>query len=83
MEHDGAFFKDLLIEVLSRQEVKVTFENLTTGSPNEIVEKTCFQALQKIRAVLDSDDLQDFECIEEIIMILEGVGSNGGSRHDF
>ena len=76
-------YRDILIRLLSQQEVKVTFENLDIANPNEMIEKTCFQALQKIRQVLDNDELQDFECIDQIITILEDVGANGGSRHDF
>lgn len=46
----------------------------------------CCQALKEIRAVLDDPSLEDPECfvrIERIVTIFEGLGSNGGSRHDF
>jgi len=82
MEHDETFYKKLLIEALLHQGVEVTFENLAGDSPNEIVEKSCFQALQKIWAVLDDDSLQDFECIEQIFSILEGIGARGCLRND-
>ena len=45
-----------------------------------------YRALQKIKAVLDDDGLDDETCfrkIEEIICIFEELGSDGGSRHDF
>lgn len=46
----------------------------------------CYQALQKIKAVIQNDSLTDNECfmkIEEIICAFEALGSGGGSRHDF
>jgi len=82
MQSNCAFYKNLLIEALSHQGVEVTFENLAGDSPNEIVEKSCSLALQKIWAVLDDDSLQDFECIEQIFSILEGIGARGCLRND-
>ena len=76
-------YKDILIETLSKYNAKITFENIKTESPNEIVEKTCYKTLQRIRRVLDNDSLDDFECIERIVKLLENIGSDGMSRHDF
>ena len=42
-----------------------------------------FEALQKIKALIEDDGLSDFECVEEIICVLEEIGSLGGGRHDF
>ena len=53
-------------------------------NPNEIVEMKCFQALCKIKAILEDESLEDVDCffkIEEIICALESLGSNGGLRH--
>ena len=83
MQYDSNLYQNVLIKVLSQQDIKVTFENLSIESPNEIVEKASFAALHKIREVLDNDGLQDFECVERIIAILEEIGTDGGSRHDF
>ena len=52
----------------------------------QLVELTSYQALQKIKAVIEDDQLDDETCfhkIEHIIRILETIGSNGGNRHDF
>ena len=52
----------------------------------ELMKDSACQALEKIRAVLDDDRLDDPECFwrfEEIVKIYEEVGSDGGSRHDF
>ena len=53
---------------------------------DSVVELQCFQAIQKIKAVLEDDSLEDPECfqkIEEIICVLEGLGTKCGRRHDF
>ncbi|EEG30885.1 hypothetical protein CLOSTMETH_01453 [[Clostridium] methylpentosum DSM 5476] len=39
--------------------------------------------LNRIRETLLDDSLCDFECIEEIVCILEDSGIGCGSRHDF
>lgn len=52
----------------------------------EIVEMECYKALQKIKAIIEDDSLEDTECfmkIEKIVCLFEQIGSNGGSRHDF
>ncbi len=49
------------------------------------MEQECYQALLKIKEIIEDESLNDAECfekIEEIIRVLEFVGSNGGSRHD-
>ena len=49
----------------------------------QIVSDLCFQILLKIHGILNNTDLSDFDCIEEIICLLEKNGFDGGSRHDF
>lgn len=48
-----------------------------------MIEIESFNALQKIKAIIENDSFSDFECIEEIVCVFEEIGSNGGSRHDF
>ena len=51
-----------------------------------IVELECYKALQKIKAVIEDDNLEDESCfrkVEEIVCIFEEMGSSGGGRHDF
>lgn len=51
-----------------------------------IIEMHCYMALRKIKAVIEDDSFDDptcFQKIEEIICILESLGSSGGFRHDF
>ena len=55
-------------------------------SVEELLEMRCYEALRKIKAVLEDESLTDAACfqkIEEIINIFEEIGSDGGSRHDF
>ena len=78
-------YKEILIEVLSRQEAEVRFPHLTVNSA-EIVEGVCYRALERIRDILRDDTRTDEACflkIEEVIRGLEELGSHGGARHDF
>ena len=45
-----------------------------------------YEALVKIKKILEEDHLSDQDCfgrIEEIVRVYEELGSDGGSRHDF
>lgn len=78
-------YKEILTQILSNQEIHITFPNLNIN-PTVIIQSESYQALQKIKAVIHDDSLTDNECfmkIEEIICIFEALGSNGGTRHDF
>ena len=77
-------YKEILAHALMQGEIKITFSG--ECDPSKIVEGECYQALQKIKAVIHDDSLRDAECfmkIEEIVNTLESVGSSGGFRHDF
>lgn len=77
--------KDILSEILLKEEIHVVFPNLKL-CPADIIEMKCYQALQEIKAILENDSFDDIECfmkIEKIICVLEEIGSNGGNRHDF
>lgn len=78
-------YKEILVKILADEEIQVTFPNLKVN-PTEIVESESYRALQRIKAVLDDDNLTDSECfmkIEEIIYIFESLGISCGVRHDF
>ncbi len=76
----GLYF-DLLLYELTCQD-NPAFTTLL-NSANAAMEGICFQALRRIKDILDQDELDDFECIEEIVKVFEKIGSEGGSRHDF
>lgn len=78
-------YKEILIEALSRSQLEISISNLEIDV-KQIVESRCYNALQKIKAIIEDDSLEDADCfnkIEEIILILEEIGSSGGTRHDF
>jgi len=75
-------YKEILAKVIEQQKIAVTFPDLQM-SASEIVEMQCYRALEKIKTIIEDDSLSEFMCIEEIVRVLEEIGSNGGTRHDF
>jgi len=52
----------------------------------KVIEMQCYQVLERIKAIIKDDSLEDPECfdrIEEIVCALEDIGINCGGRHDF
>ena len=52
----------------------------------KLLKKECYKALKKIKEIIADDSLSDKECfmkIEEIVCVVESLGSSGGGRHDF
>lgn len=78
-------YKELLAKILENEEVQIVFPNLKIDAA-DLVELKCYQALRKIKAIIEDDSLTDSECylkIEAIVCLLEELGSDGGDRHDF
>ncbi len=78
-------YKEILAHALAYEEVRVTFLGQEPDI-SKIVEGACYKALNKIKAIIEDDRLEDKECfmkIEEIVNVLEEIGSSGGNRHDF
>lgn len=78
-------YKEILAHAITHGNVRVTFENPGMDIA-KIVEEKCYKALQKIKAIIEDDSLEDSECfmkIEEVVCTLEEIGSSGGSRHNF
>lgn len=76
------FEREILLHLLARYDVSVRFENLD-DSIRDLAHLECMLALHEIRALLDDETLDDFQCIEAIVQVYEKLGSNGGFRHDF
>lgn len=79
-------YLDLLAKILARGEVQIHFSGVEMEDANRLVCETCYRALCEIKKVIEDDTLEDPECfmrIEKIICVLEDLGSNGGTRHDF
>ena len=78
-------YKKILAKMLANEETHIIFPNLTIDAA-EVVELECYNALQKIKAIIEDDSLCDEECfmkIEELVRLFEALGSDGGCRHDF
>ena len=78
-------YKEILAQILSQQNAQIIFPDLHLDAA-KIVELECYKALQKIKAVIEDDNLDDESCfrkVEEIVCTFEEMGSSGGGRHDF
>jgi len=76
---------EILAQCLSRELVQFVFPNVKQ-EPSAIVEGECYRALVRIKDILEDDSLQDPDCflkIEEIVSVIESLGSSAGNRHDF
>ena len=79
-------YREILVHVLEKQQIEVTFPALQPGELERIVTSLCYQTLQKISDIIHDDCLDDAACfqrIEEIVCAYEAIGAGGGSRHDF
>ena len=78
-------YKELLIEILRWEEMEVYFPQLEK-SLADVLNNKCYNALRKIKGILHNEELSDEECflqIDEIICVMEELGSSGGLRHDY
>ena len=77
--------KEILAKILEDEDMYIVFPNIRVSAAN-LVEMKAYQALEKIKMIIEDESLDDAECfmkIEEIVCLLEDLGSNGGVRHDF
>lgn len=77
-------YKDILCKVLAGSHIEVTFKDFHFDM-TEMVEAISFQALKRIKEIIDDPTLCDPECyrkIEEIIQVYETLGCRDGIRHD-
>ena len=78
-------YKEIVARALARGEIQVTFSGQEPDI-SKVAEDTCYKALKKIKAIIEDDSQNDKECfmkIEEIVCVLEEIGTNGVNRHDF
>ncbi len=79
-------YREILAEVLSNENAVVLFPDLRSPDTDALVDNVCYTSLLRIRDIIRDDNLSDESCyqkIEEIILELERIGSDGGFRHDF
>ena len=74
--------KEILLHALAKGEIRVTFPGLKLNAADIIETESC-KTLQKIKAIIENDSLDDFMCIEEILCALDEAGIGSGNRHDF
>lgn len=78
-------YKEIIVKVLEKEKAEVIFPNLQINA-EEMVKLRCYDALKRIKDIIQDDSLEDEECfmkIKEIVCTFEELGSNGGTRHDF
>ena len=79
-------YLEIFREVLSKQDIRVTFPTLEGVDLKRLTDSICYRALCRIRDYIRDDSLSDPECfrkIEQVICTLEDLGSSGDGRHDF
>ncbi|MBP3413268.1 MAG: hypothetical protein J6K89_08405 [Oscillospiraceae bacterium] len=78
---------DLYEEILAQYALrKIIHEQLSKNVACRIVEGECYNALKRIKTIIEDDSLDDAECykkVEEFVNTLEILGSDGGNRHDY
>lgn len=78
-------YKEILIEILKYDVARVEFSHVKTDAA-EIIDSVSYRALEKIKEIIEDEQLGDKECfekIEKIVQLFESIGSSGGTRHDF
>ena len=79
------FYKEILAHALTYGKMQIVFPGQEIDI-HKIAENVCCQTLQKIKAIIEDDSLEDKECfyqIEEIVRTFEKIGCAGMGRHDF
>ena len=77
-------WQEIMCKLFQQREINIVIPQIT--DINKIFEMECYKALEKISKIIKNRDLDDKECfmeIEKIVCVFEGIGSNGGNRHDF
>ena len=59
--------------------IEYDFLNSLEVEKEKFYENIVFEIIK----ILDNEALEDFECIEHIVFLLEQQGLSGGGRHDF
>ena len=80
-------YREMLEKMVEEASIGALMEGKMEASdwPKQL-EMRCYKALCRIRDILWDDALNDAECflkIQEIVQVLEEIGSDGGSRHAF
>lgn len=74
-------YQELLLQLLKENKLPIPQKEWDTA-----IDRRCYWALKKIKAVVQDDSLSDPECfykIEEILTLFDELGIETGTRHDF
>ncbi len=58
-------YKEILIKILEKEDITVKFENFIVN-PKEMMEIISYQALKRIKDILEDERLGDSECFAKI-----------------
>lgn len=75
--------KQILINILSRETMRVEFPDLDMERLTETLKIKGFNMLMEIQSILADGTLSDFECIERLVCLFEREDIPCGDRHDF
>lgn len=71
----------LLCQALINSEITVRIEN--SEDIDKIFESKALLILERINEILKTQEYDDFNCIENIVLIMEQNGFDCGFRHDY
>lgn len=54
-------YQEILADILSREEIRIEFPNLTNHA-SELVEMKSYQTLKQIKEIIEDDELEDPDC---------------------
>ncbi len=74
--------QELVERELGRMMVKLLDKPEILTAIHSAAEHAAVQTLQKIQDILNNSDLNDFQCVEEIVTAMENLGLST-QRHDF
>ena len=80
------FFLELWKTILSKIIKECDAATIMKLDIEKLFEKECYKILEKIKAILEDNSLNDKDCfqkIESIVCQFEEIGSNCSTRHDF
>lgn len=77
--------KEIIISALEREKMQISFPHFD-GDIEKLFEKECYKIIQRIKAILNDDSLEDKECferIERLVIEFEDLNCTDLRRHDF
>ena len=70
------------MDFLTQRLAQLLLRTYATPSPQTLMDEN-MRALERIRDILADSALDDFECVEQIVQVMETLGIACGDRHDF